>query len=1116
MKMDDASKRQVEAAHPARSTWLAANAGSGKTRVLTDRVARLLLDGVMPQNILCLTYTKAAASEMQNRLFRRLGRWTMLNNTDLLNELMALGVERSLNSKDIDRARTLFARAVEAPGGLKIQTIHSFCASILRRFPLEAGVNPQFVEIDERAQKLLLGEVVETIADGTEHSSFDGVAHHFTGMDVQDLLRSILDLAHLFEVPATQEDIWQGLGLRPGYKDKDLAMDCFLPTDAQLVFDLRAELLNKVGNDRKAGVNLQALKGPDLTVTDMPILESVFLTKSGADPFKAKVGKFPTKKTQLELSYMTQLDALMMRVEDTRQSRLALRTAERTKALYEFATEFLHTYHDRKQTRGFLDFNDLILRTRTLMSDERVAAWVLFRLDGGIDHILVDEAQDTSPAQWDVIRLLAQEFTSGQGARADVQRTIFVVGDKKQSIYSFQGADPEGFDKMRDQFAARLLEIDQPFQSTTLDYSFRSSPAILELVDQVFCDRTGLGSRSSHLAYKSELPGRVDIWPVFQKPEKAEARHWTDPIDEVSNDHQDKQLADALAGHIQGLIKTETLPQIDNDGVLFRRKITAGDFLILVQGRQKLLFREIHRACKEANLPIAGADRLKVAAELAVQDIRSLLSFLALPEDNLSLAEALKSPLFSWSEQDIFNLAQGRDSPFLWRSLQNRQADFPDTVRRLVDLRNLADFKRPFELIEHILTTQGGRSALLGQLGLEAAEGIDALVSQSLAYERGNVPNLTGFLVWLGADDLEIKRQMDSVGDKIRVMTVHGAKGLEAPIVILPDTATRKAPKTRDVVEHLGMAVWKPNSRLVPNVLAPTLDKLQTGQLEERDRLLYVALTRAESWLIVMSSGDIKEGQECWHNTIHAAAVAKEASPLVTTAGIGLRYEPAPWEAGALKPTEETPGSTYHVPDWVTPRAHAPAPQTNTRAPSELGGDKVINSDLAKANPNALRLGTAVHLLLETLPNAPQENWRDISTLLVENDVLELAWVEATEILTHPNLAHIFTPDTLAEVSISAHLDELGGDPVQGSIDRLIISEKTVLAIDFKTNQVVPGTADQVPDGILRQMGAYASALSQIYPNHKIETAVLWTKSQHLMQLPHHLVISSLQSTSHA
>ena len=1116
MKINDATRRQVEAAQPTRSTWLAANAGSGKTRVLTDRVARLLLDGVMPQNILCLTYTKAAASEMQNRLFRRLGRWTMLDNTDLLKELLELGVESTLNSEDIDRARTLFARAVEAPGGLKIQTIHSFCASILRRFPLEAGVSPQFVEIDERAQKILLDEVLEAIADQPERSSFDGIANHFTGMDIQDVLRSIIDLAHLFDAPTTQDDIWRSLNLEPGYQEKNLAEDCFLPNDAQLVFDLRLTLLSKVGNDHRAGVNLLEINGSELKAADLPILESVFLTKSGADPFSAKVGKFPTKKTQTEFPYMAQVEALMMRVEGTRQNRLALRTAERTKALYEFSTEFLQAYHDRKQARGFLDFNDLILRTRSLMSDERVAAWVLFRLDGGIDHILVDEAQDTSPAQWDVIHLLAQEFTSGKGARADVERTIFVVGDKKQSIYSFQGADPEGFDRMRDQFAAQLLEIGQPFQSTTLDYSFRSSPVILGFVDQVFSNRVGLGSRSSHLAYKSELPGRVDVWPVFQKPEKVEPGHWTDPVDEVSSDHQDKKLADALAGHIQALIKTETLTQLDKNGVPFRRKITAGDFLILVQSRQKLLFREIHRACKEAALPIAGADRLKVAAELAVQDIQSLLSFLALPEDNLSLAEALKSPLFGWSEQDLFNLAQGRDSPFLWRSLQNRKMDFPDTVHRLVELRNIADFKRPFELVEHILTTQGGRAALLGKLGREAAEGIDALISQSLAYERGNTPNLTGFLVWLDADDLEIKRQMDGVGDKIRVMTVHGAKGLEAPIVVLPDTAARKSPKSRDVVDHHGIAVWKPNTKLIPNILTPTLDVIQSRQIEERDRLLYVALTRAESWVIVMGSGDIKESQECWYNIIQTAVLAKGAMPLNTTAGIGLRHELTPWEAGEPELGETIISNKYEVPNWVITKTSTPVLPPSPRSPSELGGEKIVNNDLTQANPNALRLGTAVHLLLETLPNVPHGKWGNVANLLIEKDILPLALSEVTKVLKNPNLSHIFTIDTLAEVDISAHLEELGGNPIQGSIDRLIISKKTVTAIDFKTNQTVPTEAKQVPEGILRQMGAYSSALSQIFPNHEIETAILWTKSQHLMQLPRHLVISSLERASRA
>ena len=437
-------------------------------------------------------------------------------------------------------------------------------------------------------------------------------------------------------------------------------------------------------------------------------------------------------------------------------------------------------------------------------------------------------------------------------------------------------------------------------------------------------------------------------------------------------------------------------------------------------------------------------------------------------------------------------------------------------MHRLVELRNISDFKRPFELIEHILITQGGRSALLGKLGLEAAEGIDALVSQSLAYERGSVPNLTGFLVWLNADDLEIKRQMDSVGDKIRVMTVHGAKGLEAPIVILPDTTARKPPKTPDVVDHHGLAVWKPNSKLIPNILTPTLDALKSRQLEERDRLLYVALTRAESWVIVMGSGEIKEGQDCWHNIINTAVLAKKSTPLITPAGIGLRYEPLLWEAGELKLTETIETFEYKVPSWVKTKTDIPVLLPGPQSPSELGGEKFVASGSTPPNPNALRLGSAVHHLLEILPNLPYKKWERVANLLIDKDILSLALVEATKILKNPSLAFIFATDTLAEVDVSAHLDELGGDPIQGSIDRLIISNHKIMAVDFKTNQVVPKIAEQVPEGILRQMGAYASALSQIFPNHEIETAVLWTKSQHLMQLPHQLVISSLESTSRA
>jgi ATP-dependent helicase/nuclease subunit A len=445
--------------------------------------------------------------------------------------------------------------------------------------------------------------------------------------------------------------------------------------------------------------------------------------------------------------------------------------------------------------------------------------------------------------------------------------------------------------------------------------------------------------------------------------------------------------------------------------------------------------------------------------------------------------------------------------------LQNREEEFPKTVQRLTELRDLADFKRPFELIEHILTTRSGRSALLGQLGPEAAEGIDALVSQSLAYERSNIPNLTGFLVWLDADDLEIKRQMDSVGDKIRVMTVHGAKGLEAPIVILPDTAPRKPPKLPEVVPHNNIAIWPPNKDLIPATLQTSLKDMQRHQEEERDRLLYVAMTRAESWLIVMGSGNIKNGKECWHNAIFDAISTLGAGPLNTIAGLGLRHEPMQWSVGPKTDPVKAQIIKQSVPSWAIPFTKPPQAPKTARAPSDLGGDKVLPGGAPQGAETAKRMGTAVHQLLEVLPNAAQSQWDNIAERLIEADIRAPACQEARAVMQKQELAYIFAPESLAEVDVTAHLPELNGDPIQGSIDRLIISPTQVLAVDFKTNQIVPSEAEQVPSGLLKQMGAYAAALSQIYPDHDIKTAILWTKTLELMPLPKDLVISSLANT---
>ena len=674
MSRDDATERQVQAADPAASTWLSANAGSGKTRVLTDRVARLLLDGVQPQHILCLTYTKAAASEMQNRLFKRLGAWAMLAEDALRDQLAALGVEGGTDAARLADARRLFARAIETPGGLKIQTIHSFCASLLRRFPLEAGVTPRFAEMDDRRATLLRDEVVDTLAE-TATDTVDAVARLLTDEDFASLTAEIARHRAAFDPPLSREAVWGLFSLAPGDSTEALLDEVFLGGEADWLAELVPLLRAGSATDAKAAEKLADLSLSPPVPADLAVLEDVLLNGAKArEPFAAKRATFPTKATQARLGpRLTRLHDLMRRVEAARPRRVALLAAERTDALHRFAAAFLPEYAARKAARGWLDFDDLIVKARGLLTDPSVAQWVLFRLDGGIDHILVDEAQDTSPEQWRVIDHLTQEFTAGRGARA-VPRTIFVVGDKKQSIYSFQGADLRAFDRMHAQFAARLEAVRIALQSLTLDYSFRSSDAILRLVDLTFDDRrgTGLGGGFKHLAFKRDLPGRVDLWPAIEPVSDPEGGDWFDPVDLISDQHHTARLATRIAAEIARMIAVGTRIPTDTGP----RPMRPGDVLILVQ-RRSTLFHEIIRACKAAGLPIAGADRLKLGAELAVRDLRALLAFLATPEDSLSLAAALRSPLFGWTEGQLYALAAGRPQRFLWEALRDRAAAVP-------------------------------------------------------------------------------------------------------------------------------------------------------------------------------------------------------------------------------------------------------------------------------------------------------------------------------------------------------------------------------------------------------------------------------------------------------
>ncbi len=1095
--MTAALDAQIAAARPQASSWVAANAGSGKTRVLTDRVARLLLAGTEPQKILCLTYTKAAAAEMQTRLFRTLGAWAMMPEPELRAALTALGEPgETIPADRLDRARTLFARALETPGGLKIQTIHAFCDALLRRFPLEAGVAPAFAVLEDRQARALRAEVLDTLADRGA-PEFAAMARHLSGDDPDPLLKEIGAQRAAFAGPFDAAALARVLGVDPSAPVAPLPVDA---SDAQMLRAVATVAAESGVRDQDAAAGIAAALAEPDAANRQELLEAALLTGQGAaNPFSPKsVLAKPVRKKHPDLA--VEIDAFAARVADARAARVAFAAFEKSCALNAFARTWLAALAARKEALGLMDFDDLIDRARALLARPDTAAWVLWRLDGGLDHILVDEAQDTSPGQWRVIEAISAEFFAGLGAR-DTLRTIFVVGDEKQSIYSFQGADPAAFGAMRARFGAMLDDIGAALERCDLLYSFRSARPILALVDAVFAGPAGAGLAGpvAHHPIDPGAPGRVELWPFLEKPARPDDHPWDQPVDMAAPDDPAETLARRIAETIKGWLDARrALP-----GAAGGRAIRPGDVLILVQ-RRSPLFDAVIRALKRAGVPVAGADVLRIGGELAVRDLLAALRVAATSADDLSLAALLRSPLGGLSERELFHLAHGR-SGSLWDAVS--AALPPPPIREVLrDLRGQADFLRPYELLQRLLIRHDGRRALIARLGSEAEDGIDALLDQALAYERVEPPSLTGFLAWIDRDEVTVKRRMEAAADQVRVMTVHGAKGLEAPIVILPDTSRSRDGGALPQVLPLedGHTGWRTRAEESPPPFAAASAARRARQAAENRRLLYVALTRAKTWLIVAGAG--QSGAESWH-TMVAEALASlgpvpEDGPLGPARVCAHNWTEAP---GAAPPA---PGPAAALPDWARRPPPAPPVEPGVLSPSALGGGHSLPGEgLDEAAAQAR--GAALHLLLEALPARPAAEWPALAARLLPGAPAELL-DEAAAVLRAPELAAIFGPDALAEVDIAAPVAALSGQRLLGRVDRLLVEPDRVLAVDFKSNRVVPATPEATPEAILRQMGAYAAALGAIWPGRRIETAVLWTRALRLTPLPPALTAAAL------
>lgn len=1107
---------QKEASDPRHSAWVTANAGSGKTKVLIDRVARLLLGhggrAPDPSRILCLTFTKAAAANMQNKLFAQLGDWALMEDAALAPTLEKLGADPGVNLGD---ARKLFAQALETPGGLKIQTIHAFCESLLRRFPLEAGLSPHFSQIDDGDAALLHNDALDHVLtratagnDPALSAAVNRVILDGQESGIRALIPEIIGKRKIFdgEAPDLINGMHAALGVAPGETEAAALAAFFSETPVADVKALAAAFRQGGAREQKAAAEMAPLLQSDLMRDWMQALALAVLTAKG-EPRKIGRG-FPTKAAlDAAPDLPEQIARFQERLTALHAQLMALAAAERSAQMIVFAKAVLEEVDAIKATMDGLDFDDLIYRAGELLNNREASAWVRYKLDGGVDHILVDEAQDTSPDQWRVISAIAEEFFAGSGAREPTHRTLFVVGDEKQSIFSFQGAAPEELVKVRARFRELIAGTKDTLREPKLLHSFRSAPAVLSMVDRVFEQPdavqglNALNEPPEHLAFRRDAPGRVEFWPPIGKLDAEEPPNWWEPVDIPAPEAPELRLARGIVERIGGWLSPDSPARIRG------RRIRAGDILVLVRTRGAFA-EALLRLLKAQGLPVAGKDRMTLNTQLAVRDLMALARFVLLPDDDLTLATVLRSPLVGMSEDALFSLAHGREGR-LWRALYARreEAAYAFAYRMLDDMQNRADFLRPYDFLERVLTFYGGRGRLLDRLGVQAADPLDELLAQALDFETRGIPTLQGFVARIEESTVEIKREMEQGRDEIRIMTVHGSKGLEANIVFMPDICG--IPKDRgDGRIHAvqGAPVWSPSADTTPAPVKTLRDASRERDLEEYRRLLYVGMTRARDHLILCGWHNKPADKESEYNEKSWAALVRgvfgegaveEATPLFNAARAPVMAQV--YETGGDEAPEtetEGGGDALLTPLALDDALTAPLPTEPSAqvpiAPSRVGDGAAEPfapmpqpSDAEDADPplSSAERGTALHLLLERLAGAAVEE-RAALAEGIEPDLLNTA----LRVLDNPDFAWMFTPGSMAEVPIQGPVSALGGRPILGTIDRLVIEGGTIHVIDFKSGR----PADPVPLPYRRQLALYRAALADIFAGYDIDAHLVW------------------------
>ncbi len=1151
--LEETTRNQIDAADPARSAFVMANAGSGKTRVLTNRVARLLLANTNPDKILCITFTKAAAAEMAERLFDVLGEWALADDETLNKALSDLeGVAaKNRGVDDLAKVRRLFARALETPGGLKIQTIHSFCEQVLKRFPLEAGAPPGFAIIEDSEATQLRNAALDRVAisasdDQSLSASFDRLARDRGEKALRDLLMSGAMKRLDVEAAKGRFDGTDGvikaaaaeLDIDPSETETNIK-SAFIGTLAHGDLEhAMAALDASGGNPAKLALSIKRFFAQAAVDEKWTALTGLFLTGTRT-PRKKMTTKATDSVDPTVGPYLIGIQEKFIAAFDGLK---ALAIYRHTEAYLHILEALIGAYSELKAASAALDFDDLIIGVEQLFK-RTDSAWVMYKLDQGIDHVLVDEAQDTSPAQWAIIEALLKEITSGAGAR-ETARSFFAVGDMNQSIYYFQGADAELFEE-KEADLGKTLAAAGAYQNFDLAMSFRSAAPVLDFVDALFAidgAADGLGQRGvpAHGLKREGEAGLVELWPLTPMPQQPDESPWDAPVDEPVGNHPVQALSAKIAHTIDDWLARNDVLQSQG------RPIRPGDIMILVQSRGPL-FDEVIRALATKGVPVAGADRLKLMEDPAVEDLLSYANSVLLSSDDLSLAEILKSPLFNFDDDnDLFQIAYYRGAnQSLWSALLERGGEntkWKAAADEILKAREVGLRQGPYAFFSHILETgaPSGRHRFYKRLSEASRDAIDELLRQALNFENAHPRSLRAFVNWFMENAGEIKREMERAHDAVRVMTVHGAKGLQSEIVFLLDA--HRGPNIRQIGPMIELTADSANATgrerlsLLTGAKADDVAVTEAGRAEmkrkaydEYRRQLYVAATRAEDRLYIcgIEQGNTRDPhdkqtiEKTWH------ALAGDAFDQLN----GVHDGDAPfWPEGAaplrqyqceqtadMKTKEAAPlQPDVQTPSWLMKPA-APEAQPQRLAPSRLADDEEARAGAPDEAPAHSPIagdkyfrGRTLHRLLELLPEIEAGKRREAADKLLARLAPDFSGAERAswrdEVLTvmdSPDFAATFGPGSRAEVSIAgAPKGAKHGLTVSGQIDRLVVTDDKILVIDYKTNRPPPKTVEEISPAYVAQMAAYRALLQEIYPDHQIESALLWTFEARLTPLP--------------